>query len=155
MEQFLDMNFRNLFEQYNNLVEALYRSYDRLQNIIDMVFPACVLRTIDCKYGNHIHIMTEDFYDIHYNKIIDEYQLHNTINQQLKVIEQIHEVFYNYSIIKYSEFILQLKDYKKIIHIDVHEKPIIYINTNNGKYRIQISNKMYKEFRQQHFSKNK
>ena len=154
MEQFLDMSFRDLFEQHNNLLEALHRSYDRLQIIIDMVFPTCVLRTIDCKDGYPIHIMTKTFFDIHYRKIIDEYKLHHTINRQLKVIQKIHEVFHNYRIIKYNEFILQPKNYEKFIHIDVHERPRIYINTNNGKYRIQISNIMYEEFKK-HFSKNK
>ena len=62
------------------------------------------------------------------------------------MIEQIHEVFSRYSIIKYNEFILQPRDYNKYVNIDVNEKPRIYIGTSNGKYRIQLSNKMYEEF---------
>ena len=147
MEKFLDMSLRDLFEQYNNLLEALFNSYDRLQNIIDIMFPACVLITVNCRYGNRIHIMTGAFYDSKYRKIIDEYQLHNTIKRQLFAIQKIHEVFSSYSIIKSNEFILQPKDGKKYIHIGVHKKPIIYINTPNGVYRIHLSNKIFEEFK--------
>ena len=145
MEQFLDMSFRDLFEQYNNLAEALYRSYDRLNFIINMVFAACVLRTIECKFGNHIHIMTEAFYEIHYRKIMDEYKLHNTIKRQLIIIREIRKVFESYGMIKYDEYILQETNYQKYVHIGVHYKPRIDICTPNDSYRIQLSNKMYDE----------
>ena len=145
MEQFLDMSFRDLFEQYNNLAEALYRSYDRLNFIINMVFPACVLRTIEFQYGKNIHIMTEAFYEIHYRKIMDEYKLHNTIRRQLIIIWEIRKVLESYGMIKYDEYILQERNYQKYIHISVGHKPRIDIYTPNDSYRIQLSNKIYKE----------
>ena len=153
MEQFLDMSFRDLFEQFNNLAEALYRSYDRLNFIINMVFPACVLRTIDCKSGDHIHIMTDAFYEIHYRKIIDEYKLHNTINRQLIIIRKIRELFTSYGVIKFHEYILQETFYQKFVNICISCKPRIYIYTPNGKYIIQLSHKMYDEFEKWYFKK--
>ena len=109
MEQFLDMSFRDLFEQYNNLLEALNRSYDRLQTMIDMVFPACVLM-IENKFGRRMHIMTEAFYEIHYYKIIDECKVYITIEQQLNTIWEIHNMFEKHNNIKCDEYILQERD---------------------------------------------
>ena len=143
MEQFLDMSFKELFEQYYNLIEALYRSYDRLQTIIDMVFPACVLRIIVCQYGFLIYIMTEAFYEIHYRKIMEEHKLQNTIHKQLKAIRKIYEVFLTYGMIKRKEFILKEPNEDKRIRINPYAKPKIEIHTPNVSYRIQLSNEIY------------
>ena len=94
MEQFLDMSPRHLFEQYANLLEALYRSYDKLQTMLDMVFPACVVKIFECQFLTFAdiikegydkirspgYIMTEEFFEIHYPKITEEYKLYRAID---------------------------------------------------------------------------
>ena len=144
MEQFLDMSFRDLFEQYNNLLEALNRSYDRLQTMIDIVFPACVLR-IESKFGRIMYIMTEAFYEIHYLKIIDEYKLYYTIDKQLSTIWEIHHMFEKHNIIKYDEYILQERDYQKRVRIIISGKGYIEICFSNDSFRIKISDEIYNE----------
>ena len=144
MEQFLDMSFWDLFEQYNNLLEALYRSHDRIQTMIDMVFPACVLR-IESKFGRRMHIMTEAFYEIHYYKIIDECKVYKTIEQQLNTIWGILYMFEKHNIINCDEYILQERDYEKNVPIIISSKPYIEICISNDSFRIKISDEIYNE----------
>ena len=98
MEQFLDTSIRDLSVQCANLLEALGRSYDRLKEIIDMVFSACVVKKIDNQRRYLTHIMTEAFYEIHYPKITEEYKLYRAIRKQCMFIRSIYEVFSNYGI---------------------------------------------------------
>ena len=112
--------------------------------MIDMVFPACVLK-IENKFGKHMHIMTDAFYEIHYGKIIDEYKLYYTIDKQLSTIWEIHHMFEKHNTIKYDEYILQERDYEKNASVIISSKPWIEICTSNGSFRIQITDEMYNE----------
>ena len=103
MDNFLDMSFNELMDQYGTLKNNLEKSFEGIKYRIDMTFPACVLRTVECKRDKRvINIMTEGFFEVHYNKINEEYLLYHIILLQLIVIGQVYKVFNSYGMAKYD-----------------------------------------------------
>ena len=143
MDNFLELNPDDLRNEWNILYNGLERSNERIRYKMDMIFPACVLRTVEyqLKYFGPINIMSEGFFEVHYPKIIEEYLLYNEKVNQIESMCKLWDLCISRGMIKDEEKFLGFVSID--FQIEKDDKPVIQNYVLPINYIIQLNEELY------------